>query len=122
MELIISAEAQAALDAVVAASPRDWKLTPRQVIEIYRRARDGESKADLAQEFGLHASMVYVIKTRGTPGYRAILDVAHKHKLLDRAPRAVRTKDEPVKPCTLFTRYPDTNILRYAMRAGRQVG
>lgn len=40
------------------------KLTPEQVIEIYRRANNGERNIDLAKEFNIHPDQIGRIKNK----------------------------------------------------------
>lgn len=42
------------------------KLTPEQVIEIYRRAKNGERNIDLGKEFNIHPDTVGNIKNKNT--------------------------------------------------------
>lgn len=73
---------------------RARKLTPEQAEEIYRRAHNGEVGAQIARDFGVHRTLVYLIRDNGPHGLRdSSQNARHRAARYASASRKARVSD-----------------------------
>jgi len=121
---MITSEQQARFDAIPNKRSPTAKLTEACVIEIYLKCRAGVGTFyEIGKPYGIHSSTIHKLARGGYPRHNAVIALAKEMGLIPPTPKrpTVRAARDRV-PSRLFTHYPPTNVLHYALQAPKGKG